>query len=129
MMAPLSSPLIAPFLQFFFAEHLIVHRRVSPETVASYHDTFRLLRQFQQSSVGMEPSHLTLADMQAPVIRGSSIAANKIAGTPCGPGTFGSQPSARFSATLPSKRRRMPLRSNPCWPFQPSDTHVLWCRF
>ena len=68
MMVPLSSPLIAPFLQFFFAEHLIVHRRVSPETVASYRDTFRLLLQFLQRSVGKEPSRLTLADIQAPVI-------------------------------------------------------------
>ena len=60
--------LLAPFLQFFFAEHLIVHRRVSPETVASYRDTFRLLLQFLQRSVGKEPSRLTLADIQPPVI-------------------------------------------------------------
>ncbi len=36
-------------------------RRVSPETVASYRDTFRLLLQFLQCSVGKEPSRLTLA--------------------------------------------------------------------
>lgn len=68
MIAPSSTSLAAPFLQFFFAEHLIIHRRVSPETVASYRDTFRLLLHFLQRSVGTEPSRLTLADMQAPVI-------------------------------------------------------------
>ena len=68
MIAPPSASLVAPFLQFFFAEHLIAHRRVSPETVASYRDTFRLLLQFLQCSVGKEPSRLTLADMQPPSI-------------------------------------------------------------
>jgi site-specific recombinase XerD len=68
MIAPPPASLVSPFLQFFFAEHLIVHRRVSPETVASYRDTFRLLLQFLQRSGGIEPSRLTLADMQAPVI-------------------------------------------------------------
>jgi integrase/recombinase XerD len=68
MIAPPSASLVSPFLQFFFAEHLIVHRRVSPETVGSYRDTFRLLLKFLQSSVGLEPSRLTLSDMQAPVI-------------------------------------------------------------
>jgi len=68
MIAPPSPSSVAPFLQFFFAEHLIVHRRVSPETVACYRDTFRLLLQFLQRSVSVEPSRLTLADMQAPVI-------------------------------------------------------------
>ena len=46
MIEPPSASLVAPFLQFFFAEHLIAHRRVSPETVASYRDTFRLLLPF-----------------------------------------------------------------------------------
>jgi hypothetical protein len=68
MIAPPSASLVAPFLQFFFAEHLIAHRRVSTETVASYRDTFRLLLQFLQCSLGKEPSRLTLADMQAPSI-------------------------------------------------------------
>ena len=48
MIAPPSASLAAPFLQYFFAEHLIAHRRVSPETVATYRDTFRLLLQFLQ---------------------------------------------------------------------------------
>jgi hypothetical protein len=35
--------LIAPHVQAFFAEHLCHHKRVSPQTITSYRDTFRLL--------------------------------------------------------------------------------------
>ena len=33
-------------LQRFFAEHLLTHRHVSPQTIAAYRDTFRLLLHF-----------------------------------------------------------------------------------
>ena len=33
-------------LQTFFTDHLVAHRRVSPQTVSSYRDTFRLLLRF-----------------------------------------------------------------------------------
>jgi integrase/recombinase XerD len=43
-------PMIAiPFpslIQRYFAEHLITHRNVSPQTIAAYRDTFRLLLRF-----------------------------------------------------------------------------------
>jgi len=35
--------LIAPLVQSFFTDHLVCQRRASPQTVASYRDTFRLL--------------------------------------------------------------------------------------
>jgi hypothetical protein len=35
--------LVGPHLQAFFAEHLLTHKRASPQTIASYRDTFRLL--------------------------------------------------------------------------------------
>ena len=38
-----AAPLLGPLLQRFFAEHLVHHKRVSLQTVASYRDTFRLL--------------------------------------------------------------------------------------
>jgi hypothetical protein len=37
--------LIAPLVQIFFTDFLVRQRRVSPQTVASYRDTFRLLNQ------------------------------------------------------------------------------------
>jgi integrase/recombinase XerD len=59
---------IAPLLQAFFADHLIRQRRASPQTVASYRDTFRLLLQHLSQTTGRKPSDLTLEDMQAKAI-------------------------------------------------------------
>ena len=38
--------LIAPHVQAFFAEHLCHHKRVSPQTITSDRDAFRLLLTF-----------------------------------------------------------------------------------
>jgi len=59
---------IAPLVQTFFTDHLIRQRRASPQTVASYRDTFRLLIQHLSQTTGRKPSDLTLEDMQAKAI-------------------------------------------------------------
>src|SRR5262245_60141913 len=41
--------LLGPLLQSFFAEHLCSHKRLSPRTIESYRDTFRLLLQYLQA--------------------------------------------------------------------------------
>ena len=56
-------------LESFFTERLIAQRRVSPHTIASYRDTFRLLLQFCQKRLRKPPSQLTLADLNAPLLR------------------------------------------------------------
>ena len=43
-------------LQSFFTTRLMTQRRVSPHTIASYRDTFRLLLQFAQKRVRKAPS-------------------------------------------------------------------------
>ena len=40
--------LLAPALQAFFTERLITQRNSSPQTIAAYRDTFRLLLTFAQ---------------------------------------------------------------------------------
>jgi site-specific recombinase XerD len=60
--------LIGPHLQAFFAEHLLTHKRASPETIASYRDTFRLLLRFIQGKTGTEPSALPLAALDADAV-------------------------------------------------------------
>jgi integrase/recombinase XerD len=60
--------LIAPHVQAFFAEHLGHHKRVSPQTIASYRDTFRLLLTFVKAATGKEPSALHIHDLDAPVV-------------------------------------------------------------
>src|SRR5262245_19533328 len=51
-----TSTLIAPLLQYFFTEHLCAHKQVSPKTIISYRDSFRLLLRFLQTRTGREPS-------------------------------------------------------------------------
>ena len=48
----MSSANLAAFLEAFFTDRLIAQRRVSPHTVASYRDTFRLLLKFAQKELG-----------------------------------------------------------------------------
>jgi integrase/recombinase XerD len=60
--------LIAPHIQAFFAEHLCHHKRVSPQTMTSYRDTFRLLLNFVKEATGKAPSSLHVHDLDAPMV-------------------------------------------------------------
>ena len=60
--------LVGPLLQSFFMEHLCHHKRLSPQTVKSYRDTFRLLLQYLQATMAKKPSALSITDLDAPVI-------------------------------------------------------------
>jgi len=59
---------LAPTLQGFFTERMLTQRRASPNTVASYRDTFRLLLAFAQQRTGKTPSKLALEDLDAMLI-------------------------------------------------------------
>jgi integrase/recombinase XerD len=62
------SDMIAPHLQAFFADYLCRQKRLSPQTIASCRDTFRLLLTFLKDQSGINPSALRIADMEAPAI-------------------------------------------------------------
>ena len=62
------SHLLAPHLQAFFADYLCQQRRLSPRSVISCRDTFRLLLTFLRDQTGVEPSALRIADIDAPVV-------------------------------------------------------------
>ena len=47
-------------LQTFFTDRLMHQRQASPNTIASYRDTFRLLLQFAQQQIGKPPTKLTM---------------------------------------------------------------------
>src|SRR6266478_4468233 len=55
-------------LQSFFTTRLMTQRKVSPHTIASYRDTFRLLLQFAQKRLGKTPSQLGLDNLDASLI-------------------------------------------------------------
>lgn len=60
--------LIAPTLQAFFTERLITQRNASPQTIASYRDTMRMLLAFAQTQTGKQPCQLDFDDLDAPLI-------------------------------------------------------------
>lgn len=59
---------LAAFVERFFTQRLMAQRRVSPHTIRSYRDTFRLLLAFVQSRLHKAPSALALEDVDEPVI-------------------------------------------------------------
>ena len=59
---------LAPTLQAFFTSRLIGQRGASPNTIAGYRDTWRLLLDFAAKHTGKNPSQLDIADLDAPLI-------------------------------------------------------------
>jgi site-specific recombinase XerD len=60
----------AGLMEGFFTERLISQRRVSPQTISSYRDAFRLIFSFAQKRLGKAPSDLKLTDLDAPFVSG-----------------------------------------------------------
>jgi site-specific recombinase XerD len=63
-----NSSLVAPLLQVFFTDYLCHQKRVSPQTIISYRDTFRLLLTFLRDITGIEPCALRVVDLDAPAV-------------------------------------------------------------
>lgn len=59
---------LAPALQAYFTDRLIGQRAASPNTIAAYKVTFRLLLGFASRRTGKPPSALDIADLDAPLI-------------------------------------------------------------
>src|SRR5260370_1133598 len=59
---------VAPLLQSFFTTRLIQQKQVSPHTISSYRDTFRLLLKFLSRTLRQAPSHLCLEHINARAI-------------------------------------------------------------
>jgi len=59
---------LAPLLERFFTQRLMQERRVSPHTIGSYRDTFRLLLKFAQQHLHKAPCRLLFEDIDAPMV-------------------------------------------------------------
>jgi len=55
-------------LQDFFYKRLIQQRRVSPQTIASYRDTFRLLLKFAEQKLNKSITKLALSDLNTTLV-------------------------------------------------------------
>jgi integrase/recombinase XerD len=59
---------LAPTLQSFFTDRLMSQRGASPQTIAGYRDTFRLLLNFATKETGKQPCDLDLGDLDAALV-------------------------------------------------------------
>jgi site-specific recombinase XerD len=59
---------LAPLLQGFFTDKLMLQRQASPHTVSSYRDTFKLLLAFLAQRASRPPAQLSITDLDAPAI-------------------------------------------------------------
>ncbi len=59
---------LAPTLELFFTERLIRQRQASPNTIAAYRDTMRMLLRFAAKQTAKQPSELEIGDLDAPLI-------------------------------------------------------------
>ena len=59
---------LAPTLEAFFTDRLHRERHASPNTVAAYRDSLRLLLRFTHEQIGKQPSNLELSDLDAPLV-------------------------------------------------------------
>jgi integrase len=60
----------SPTLQAFFTGRLIRQRQASPNTIAAYRDTWRLLLGYCSARTAKQPSDLQITDLDAPLIGG-----------------------------------------------------------
>lgn len=58
----------APLLERFFTQRLMQQRQVSPHTISSYRDTFRLFLKFAQARLHKPPAKLKFEEVDAPLI-------------------------------------------------------------
>jgi integrase/recombinase XerD len=59
---------LAPAMQAYFTDRLVAQRGASPNTIAAYCQTFRLLLQFAAKRTGTKPSELDIGQLDAPLI-------------------------------------------------------------
>jgi len=61
---------LAPILQRFFTDRMIIQKHASEHTIAAYRDTFRLLLTYTQQATGTPPWKLDLRQLDAALITG-----------------------------------------------------------
>ncbi|NNJ98691.1 MAG: site-specific integrase [Gammaproteobacteria bacterium] len=59
---------LAPLLERFFTQRLMLQREASPHTISSYRDTFRQFLTFAQQRLHQSPSRLNIEQIEAPLI-------------------------------------------------------------
>jgi hypothetical protein len=117
-----SIPTFSTLLQRFFTQRLMQQKQVSPHTISSYRDTFRLLLRFAKKRLGTPPDRLAFEKLDAPFITAFLNELEETRGVSAQTPTCASLRSDRSSASPPMKCRRTALRYNASWPCRPSGS-------
>ena len=64
-MSKQTPPTFATLVQEFFTDYMVQQRALSPQTVASYRDTFVLMLRFAEKRLGEAPNNVQLTDLSA----------------------------------------------------------------
>ena len=103
---------LAPSLQAYFTDRLITQRQASPNTIAAYRHTFRLLLRFAAERTGTPPSELDIARARrAADRRVPRPPRTRPRTTRSRPATTGSRRSTRCSPTSRCTTPSTPTRS------------------
>jgi len=116
-------------LQAFFTQRLMQQKQVSPHTIDSYRDTFRLLLKFIQKHRRKQPASLLFEDIDAPLVCAFLDDLESVAASVRVAVMFGLPPSAPSSSTRLSKCPPDPSKFNACWSFRVSAIRALRSAF
>jgi site-specific recombinase XerC len=117
---------MAAILQRFFTERLMAQRQVSPHTMASYRDSFRLLLVFAQHHRRKCPCDLDLQDLDAELISAFLKSLESSVTAVHAHAMRGSQPFDRSFAMPRSRNRPSRSISSVCLRFPTSDKRGRW---
>jgi site-specific recombinase XerD len=122
---------LAALLQSFFTTRLMAQRKVSPHTIASYRDTFRLLLQFAQKRLRKAPSQLGLDDLDASLVGAflEDLENRRNNGARSRNLRLTAIRSFFRYASFHWKRRRIVESSNECWRFRTNANGAPWLVF
>lgn len=116
---------LAPSMQAYFSDRLIAQRGASPNTIAAYCQTCRLLLQFAAKRTGDQPSKLDIAQLDAPLIAAFLEHLEKARGTASAAATTVSRRSARCSRTWRFTTPSTPRRSSGCSRSRTSEPNAI----
>ena len=112
-------------LQRYFCEYLVSQRDLSPQTIDSYRDMFRLLLAFMERRYRIKPDMVCVDDLDAPRVLTFLDDLERRRGNTAHCAMLGER---RFVHSFVTRRRPIPCSCqwhSECWQFLPNDSSEL----
>ena len=118
---------LAPVLQSFFTDRLVIQRQASPATIAAYRDTFRLLLAWLAATTGAQPAAIDLGQLDVTTISAFLTYLQEQRGNSTNTRNARLTAILRCSTMPHSRRPNMPSRSRGCSRSHPNAVTGPWC--